>query len=227
MSGKPGQKSGTGGYDPSRKHGLIPVGAQAVPSNARGLSGDTGAMYIVGTQVVRPTKGGGDEFVSEHIGRERQEKSKRKKEREEEEEILNQLLTRDGGLSSGAKALAQARASSSGVKQPPLKINEKSTRTAFSAEALKRIGFDPTSSKQIASDVDVKRKVGGRALSRHLTYLPQLEALESLQRPSKKILLGKRPSSRISEAMAPLSDSDGAAVPNVTEDEDSELEFED
>jgi hypothetical protein len=157
MTAKAGRKSD--GYDPSRKRGLIPVGAQAVPSNSQNLSGDTGAMYIVGTQVVRPSKGAGEEYVSENIGRERQEKSRRQRERGEEEERLNQLLTRDGGLSSGAKALAQVRAATGGVKQQGLGTNEKSTRAAFSAEALKRIGFDPTSSKQIASDVDVKRKV--------------------------------------------------------------------
>jgi hypothetical protein len=157
MTAKPGRKSD--GYDPSRKQGLIPVGAQALPPDSRNLSGDTGAMYIVGTQVVRPSKGGGEEYVSENIGRERQEKSKRRRERDEEEDRLNQLLTRDGGLSSGAKALAQVRATTGSAKQLGLRTNEKSTRAAFSAEALKRIGFDPTSSKQIASDVDVKRKV--------------------------------------------------------------------
>jgi hypothetical protein len=157
MTAKPGRKSD--GYDPSRKRGLIPVGAQAVPSDPQNLSDDAGAMYIIGTQVVRPSKGGGEEYVSENIGRERQEKGKRRRERAEEEERLNQLLTRDGGLSSGAKALAQVRATNSGAKQPGPRTNEKSTRAAFSAEALKRIGFDPTASKQIASDVDVKRKV--------------------------------------------------------------------
>lgn len=208
----PGRKDPRGGYDPSKKQGLIPVGAQAVPSSAQGLSGDTGAMYIIGTQVVRPTKGGGDEFVSENIGRGRQEKNKRRKEREEEEERLNSLLSRDGGLSSGAKALAQARASSGGSDYQALKAKDKPTRVAFSAEALKRIGFDPTSSKQVASDADVKRK---------------LEALEGLQRPSKKILLGKRPASKIPESAAALSDSEAVSVPPKTDEEDSELEFED
>jgi len=164
MTAKPGRKSD--GYDPSRKQGLIPIGAQAVPSSSQNLSGDTGAMYIVGTQVVRPSKGGGEEFVSENIGRERQEKSKRRRERDEEEERLNQLLTRDGGLSSGAKALAQVRATTGGSKQLGPRTNEKSTRAAFSAEALKRIGFDPTSIKQITSDVDVKRKV--RTIALHM-----------------------------------------------------------
>ena len=154
MSVDPTQKrSGKSRFDPSKKTGLLPVGAQAVPTEARNLSGDTGAMYVVGSQVFRPAQGDGDEFVSEKLGRAREDRVKRKKDRDEEEERLGQLLARDGGLSNGAKALAQVMGSSSG------KPGANSTKSAFSAEAVKRIGFDPTASRKTVNDGDLKRKV--------------------------------------------------------------------
>jgi len=184
MTSKPGRKSD--GYDPSRKQGLIPLGAHAVPSTSQNLSGDTGAMYIFGTRVVRPSRGGSEEWVSENIGRERQEKSKRRKEREEEEERLSQLLIRDGGLSSGAKALAQVRATAEGLKHPEPRENDKPTRVAFSAEAVKRIGFDPTSSKQIVNDVDVRRKVCDAILSKSLFSLHSARSARQLGKTVKE-----------------------------------------
>jgi hypothetical protein len=142
-----------GKFDPSQKTGLLPSGAQAVPSSSRNLSGDTGAMYVVGSEVIRTSRAGREEFVSEKIGRERHEKSKRKRAREEEEDRLNQLFTRDPNKHGTKAGLAFEK------EAPPVLAKK-----AFSAEAVKRIGFDPTTMKQTTkgqniSDADTQRKV--------------------------------------------------------------------
>ncbi|KAG8831168.1 hypothetical protein FRC17_003554 [Serendipita sp. 399] len=170
MSNQPTRQArNTSKFDPSRKTGLLPVGAQAVPSHSQNLSGDTGSMYVVGSQVFRPTRGGagGEEFVAEKLGREREDKVKRRRVREEGEERLKELLARDGGLSNGAKAIAQSRAAmassgdSKSTSQPmtTLITGNKQGKSAFSAEAVKRIGFDPTANRRVVSDSDVKRKL--------------------------------------------------------------------
>lgn len=205
------KRSGGSKFDPSKKTGLLPVGAQAVPAEARNLSGDTGAMYIVGSHVFRPSQSGGDEFVSEKLGRTREERVKRKKDRDAEEDRLNQLLARDGGLSNGARALAQVMSSSS-AKPEVTKSNP--TKSAFSAEAVKRIGFDPTASRKTVSDGELKRK---------------LDMLESLQKPATAARLGKRPPSTHSVASATTSElRDESPLPaDATGEEESDLEFED
>ncbi|KAG8770329.1 hypothetical protein FRC20_004080 [Serendipita sp. 405] len=232
MSNQSTRARNTSTFDPSRKVGLLPVGAQAVPSDSQNRSGDTGAMYVVGSQVVRSARGGGDEFVAEKLGREREEKVKRKREREEGDERLKELLARDGGLSNGAKAIAQSRAMTTNggthsltkstsltaitaSSSSSLGLGNKQGKGAFSAEAVKRIGFDPTASKRVVSDADVKRKLG---------------VLESLQRPAKGARLGKRPSTASSVASStksaledPLDESVG---PEPSADEESELEIE-
>jgi hypothetical protein len=69
-------------------------------------------------------------------------------------------LTRDGGLSNGAKALAQIRDSKNA--HGTLSNHDGANRLskgAFSAEALKNIGFDPSANKQATDDAALKRKV--------------------------------------------------------------------
>lgn len=114
-------------------------------------------MYVVGSEVVRTSRGGREEFVSENIGRERQEKSKRKREREEEEGRLSALFTRESSK-PGAKSTV--------VGESVLEVEKKDVfaKKAFSAEAVKRIGFDPTTMKHIVGkpsidDAETRRKV--------------------------------------------------------------------
>lgn len=162
-----GMSTGRGGksqrsYDPSRKMGLLPKGAQSVPKGAQNLSTDTGAMYIVGSQVVQPSKAdiGMDEFVAEKLGREKQGQQKRRRERVDEEERLNKLLSRDGGLSTGAKALNQVLGIASKQANGNGAADGNSSRhSSFSAEAVKHIGFDPSGAKHALTDADVRRKV--------------------------------------------------------------------
>lgn len=192
-------------FDPIRKHGLLPIGPQAIPSDARNSQADTGAMYIIGDQVIKPSRGGGDEFVFEKLGREREAKLMRQKGREEEEERLNSLLKRDGGLSNGAKALAQIRNS----KTPQdASLNPKgiarTSRGAFSAEALKNIGFDPSANKRPTDAAALKRKV---------------ELLGNIQASSRHISLQKPPTQREKGHCLDV----GGTGDN--DDDDSDLEF--
>jgi hypothetical protein len=161
MSTGGGRKT-SGSYDPSQKRGLLPKGAQSVPKTAQNLSADTGAMYIVGSQVIRPLKAdiAMDEFVAEKLGREKQGQQQRRRERLDEEERLNKLLSRDGGLTTGAKALNQALGiNSKGASDADGNTSRNTSKSGFSAEAVKHIGFDPSGTKQAQTDADVKRKV--------------------------------------------------------------------
>jgi hypothetical protein len=215
-----------GKFDPSQKTGLLPSGAQAVPSSSRNLSGDTGAMYVIGSEVIRTSRAGREEFVSEKIGRERHEKSKRKRAREEGEDRLNQLFTRDPNK-HGTKAVL---ASETEEKETSPVLAKK----AFSAEAVKRIGFDPTTMKQTTnrqniSDADTQRKVDSPIVQSVFSQLLQLSLLQDMQKPQRKIRLGKYSSTVASAAVSAVSEprEDSIPPPPTTEGEDSELEFED
>lgn len=181
-------------------------------------------MYVIGSEVIRTSRAGREEFVSEKIGRERHEKSKRKRAREEGEDRLNQLFTRDP-KKHGTKAV-------SGTKEK--EASPVLAKKAFSAEAVKRIGFDPTTMKQTTnwqniSDADTQRKVDSPIVQSVFSQLLQLSLLQDMQKPQRKIRLGKYSSTVASAAVSAVSEprEDSIPPPPTTEGEDSELEFED
>lgn len=140
-------------FNPSRKSGLLPQGAQAVPTESRNLSGDTGAMYVIGSEVVRSSRRTSkNDYLTEDIGRENQEKNKRRREREDGELRLSRLFTRKGPDAHGDHVVPVGGPSD--IPPRPAKV--------FSAEALKRIGFDPT----VVNHMGVKQKVGDEEIRR-------------------------------------------------------------
>lgn len=150
--GTNGTRGGTG-FDVRKKTGLLPAGGAAVPP--RGLdNGGGGATYVIGGGIVNThrtegsLRGLGDEHLSEKLGRRRAEKRKKKDEERETEEALKRLMQRDGAAqSTGGRYLAQigVDVGGKGKKGAQAEEEEKSRKRAFSAQAIKRIGFDPTS----------------------------------------------------------------------------------
>lgn len=130
-------------FDPRRKTGLLPrSGAMAAPRGPE--NGGGGATYMVGTRVARTgtTPGAipsfGEAHLGERMGRSQAEKRKRKVEEAEAEAALERLFKRQGGDAG----VATDYLASIGVgKKKELPADAKRT---FSAEAIKRIGFDPS-----------------------------------------------------------------------------------
>lgn len=84
--------------------------------------------------------------MDEKLGRRRAEKRKKRDEERETEEALKRLMERDGAAqSTGGKYLAQLGVDVGGKKKSTKKgEKEPEEKRAFSAQAIKRIGFDPT-----------------------------------------------------------------------------------
>lgn len=139
-------------YDPRKKTGLLPAnGAGVVPRSQE--NGGGGATYIIGGGGVVNTnrtdgglRGLGDEHLGEKLGRRRAEKRKKRDEEKETEEALKRLMSRDGAAqSTGGKYLTQIGVDVGGKKAKKASGEDGDDRKrAFSAQAIKRIGFDPT-----------------------------------------------------------------------------------
>lgn len=153
--GPAGSSSGRGGgsnYDPRKKTGLLPSSGPGVAPRTH-ENGGGGATYIIGGGGVVNTgrtdgglRGLGDEHLGEKLGRRRAEKRKKRDEEKETEEALKRLMARDGAAqSTGGKYLAQIGVEVGGKGKKPKAGDEVDDRKrAFSAQAIKRIGFDPT-----------------------------------------------------------------------------------
>jgi len=133
-------------FDPLRKHGLLPSsGSQLTPWGA-------GATYIVGGYVLDTTTkhDPSDRYTFEHMGREKEERRKRQIEGEQaDKRLLEHLIGHETLPTTGARALRMAREQLVAGKNKTVEIGEstvegKARKSAFSASALQRIGFDPT-----------------------------------------------------------------------------------
>jgi hypothetical protein len=133
-------------FDPLRKHGLLPSsGSQLAPR-------DAGATYIVGGCVLDTTTkyDPSDRYINEHMGREKEERTKRQIEgKQADKRLLEHFMGQESCATTGAKALRMAQEQLVAGKNNPKEseermVKEKPTRSAFSASALQRIGFDPT-----------------------------------------------------------------------------------
>jgi hypothetical protein len=133
-------------FDPLRKHGLLPSsGSQLAPR-------DAGATYIVDGYVLDTTTkhDPSDRYIHEHMGREKEERRKRKIEgKQADKSLLEHLIGQETQLTAGAQALRMAqeqlvagKSNKGGTEGSAVK--EKTRKSAFSASALQRIGFDPT-----------------------------------------------------------------------------------
>jgi hypothetical protein len=133
-------------FDPLRKHGLLPSsGSQLAPR-------DAGATYIVGGYVLDTTTkyDPSDRYIHEHMGREKEERRKRQIEgKQADKHLLEHFMGQETSLTTGAKVLRMAQEqlvagkNKTGGKEEG-SMKEKTRKSAFSASALQRIGFDPT-----------------------------------------------------------------------------------
>jgi hypothetical protein len=147
-------------FDPLRKHGLLPSsGSQLAPR-------DAGATYIVDGYVLDTmTKHDpSDRYIHEHMGREKEERRKRQiEEKQADKRLLEHLIGQETHLTAGTKALRMAREqlvagkNKTGEVEESI-VKEKPRRSAFSASALQRIGFDPT----LKGGVEKKPKQGAQ-----------------------------------------------------------------
>ncbi|WWC58986.1 uncharacterized protein I303_101532 [Kwoniella dejecticola CBS 10117] len=160
------------GFDPKKKTGLLPAaGRQAAPRGQD--NGGGGATYVVGGGVINTgsvsrggLKGYGEEHLSEKLGRNRAEKRKRQMEERHAERALQDLLAREGQSgSTGAKYLSileKDRLRLQSNKKAKKKDDDDvllEKKRPFGAEAIKRIGFDPTSRTRIRDDEDVQKRL--------------------------------------------------------------------
>lgn len=114
----------------------------------------------------------GPEYVGEKIGRAREERVKRKRDEKKTDEILNRLLVMNGGgrdTNAAAGTVRKAREVMKSMKSLRCKEPQgedkprKSRKSAYSAETIKRLGFDPATKggqEGNAGDMALKRKVG-------------------------------------------------------------------
>ncbi|KAJ7885854.1 hypothetical protein B0H14DRAFT_3105761 [Mycena olivaceomarginata] len=160
-------------YDPRRKWGLEP------------LEENSGATYLVSGHIIHAGRVDPRDslFVSENIGREGQAKAARKLAAREDAQILKALQGRDA---EGMKAVMKARevglaekekeklrSSTKGKRKQKSNAGEASAtatpdastpkampvKSAFSAQALKHLGFDPTiKSGQVRHDNSATKK---------------------------------------------------------------------
>ncbi|KAF8485480.1 hypothetical protein JB92DRAFT_2836875 [Gautieria morchelliformis] len=166
-------------FDPDKKWGLLP--------SADTASSAEGSTYVIPGHVISAS---GPEYVSEKIGRGREEKAKRRRDEKKTDEMLHRLLGRDGGgdgnRNAAAGAVRKAREvmkTLKGDKDAMKKKGKDSTKIAYSAETIKRLGFDPVVKVgRESTEGDVQRK---------------LDILASLQKERGDITLRPRPGKRI------------------------------
>lgn len=151
-------------FDPDKKWGLLPAASSSRPSDANGSGGAT-TTYMFSGHVIKS----GPEYLNETFGRGRGEREERKR-RQEEEVVLAKLLTKDG-RSTGALAVEKARlamkkdkgkavdkgagAEVGSAADPKVEVKRS---TAFSAQTMKKLGFDPTAKAGVSErKLDKKR----------------------------------------------------------------------
>jgi minichromosome maintenance protein 10 len=165
------------------KTGLLPrTGARPAP---RGIdNGGGGATYVVNGRIVSTGKAGvnvlGNEYLSEKLGRGIATKKKRQLEAAETERALSALLQNDTGFaggSTGGKYLAVLRKQNAalgadgkgkgkdkgeGTGAADLASSvetERERKRVFDADAIKRIGFDPTARRGQRNEEETKKRV--------------------------------------------------------------------
>jgi minichromosome maintenance protein 10 len=158
-----GPQKRKGSYDPQRKWGLSPADGSAAPSSAA----IEGATYVVEGHIVAGGKR--DLFLNETVGREAQARAARLAGSRDADMALKKLLARD---KEGMKAVQVARrfaktarakqiadghekrkdkgdvdecgSEEEGESDDDELSNDKPTKNAYSAQVIKRLGFDPT-----------------------------------------------------------------------------------
>ncbi|KAE8543352.1 hypothetical protein D1P53_000056 [Cryptococcus gattii VGV] len=143
----------------NRKGLLPPAGARPTPRGPD--NGGGGAIYVIGGGVIN-TGSFGDENIAGRIGRNLAEKKKRRQEKKEAEKEFQMLYERErgigGGTTGGLYLEALKRKHKKEESSPERDEDEQERKPVFSAEAIKRIGYDPSAKRgQFSKEEDQKR----------------------------------------------------------------------
>ena len=214
-------------FDPLQKRGLLPSsGSELAPQ-------DAGATYIVGGYVLDTTTkhDPSDRYISEHMGREKEARRKRQIEgKEADKRLLEHLMGQETSLTTGAQALRMAQKqlvagkNKTGERDEGV-VKEKTKKSAFSASALQRIGFDPTVKggveKKPKQEAQPKVSISGSHEHEFWLTNGQLEAL-SKAGGSSTVHLGKPPK-KPNNANIQLNKDQEEVTKSVDSDSDLEI----
>ncbi|TYJ55121.1 hypothetical protein B9479_004157 [Cryptococcus floricola] len=162
-------KSQVGNAPTKPRKGLLPANGRIATPRGE-ANGGGGATYVVGGGVIHTGGPPGDENVADRLGRGRAGKKRRKVEQQEAERDLQKLFEREkamgGGGTTGGRYLNVIKRYEGKTKEKDGKDKEdkdqedeeeKKTRV-FSAEAIKKIGFDPSArAGQLTKEEDRER----------------------------------------------------------------------
>lgn len=206
-------------YDPARQWGLKPE------------ESTRGSTYVISGHVV-----GGSNFdprnmyVGETIGREGQAKAQRKSVGDGDR-VLKSLLKRDrtgmqavmlareaNSIASGSAKSGERRGGKATVKSEKRPVSRDNSDTlpsgksAFTAEIVKQLGFDPTlkvGQQKKPDNIAVQKKVMCFLYQTPdlMLMFVQLEALEAVRKSRKDITLGSRPGPKIRSGVVPPTSS--------------------
>ncbi|KAJ7057988.1 hypothetical protein C8F01DRAFT_1149082 [Mycena amicta] len=178
-------------YDPRRKWGLAPLDAE------------NGPTYVISGHVVGGADSRESMRVAENMGREGQAKASRKMvARDDDKRMLKAL----GG--DKPKAMKEVKLPSPPPSIKEAKANVKPTKSAYTAELIQRIGFDPT------------LKPG----QRRATNIGSRDKLDQLARltATREVKLGPQPGERLRSTVR-VPESAKTTKPLVDLDSDDEL----
>lgn len=150
------------GYDPARQWGLKPD-----------ESASSGSTYVVSGHVISGSSADSNTmYIGENIGRDAQAKAARVSAKEADK-ALKALLEKD---KEGMRAVLKAREAKDADKDDKGKGNDKKKKkkkaadmpedpplppqkNAYSADVIKKLGFDPAARAGVRNESDVKKKV--------------------------------------------------------------------
>lgn len=196
----------------NRKGLLPPAGARPTPRGPD--NGGGGAIYIIGGGVIN-TGLFGDENIAGRIGRNLAEKKKRRQEKKEAEKEFQMLYERErgigGGTTGGLYLEALKRKHKKEESSPERDEDEQERKPVFSAEAIKRIGYDPSAKRGQFSKEEDQKRLGTIATLEGLSTGCRMERAAKRLKEEKlaaKILPPpKRQSTPLSQATSNLSRS--------------------
>ncbi|WVO15712.1 hypothetical protein L204_103373 [Cryptococcus depauperatus] len=172
---------GSSAIGPRTKRGFLPTAKTGTGVAPRWTEDGGGATYIVSGGVV---KTGGSSFgledVSSRLGRNRAKKRRRQEEQQKVEENLELLFEREkgiGGSTAGWKYLEALRKTSKTTdKYQDTESNENEIhKRVFSAEAIRKIGHDPSAKKKQFNKEEEKKRWSALADLKELSSSCRME----------------------------------------------------
>ncbi|WVQ75339.1 hypothetical protein IAR50_004957 [Cryptococcus sp. DSM 104548] len=209
------------------KTGLLPAHGRIATPRGR-EDGGGGATYVVGGGVIHTGGALGDENVTEKLGRGRAGRLRRKEEQKQAERDLEKLFEREkaigGGGTTGGQYLNVIKRYDGKMKEKDdkdeKKEEEEEKKRVFSAEAIKRIGFDPSARVgQLTKEEDQQR-------------IQSITTLEGLSARGTRDFCAKGKKVENAEPTRPLPQTaipfpHAPAKPVVPDDEDEMIDLDD